>query len=97
LRKERPPGSEIDGDRARLPGADVRHAQCAGELNLEPAARARKGGGREKQSDDCRRGGGETERHGLPLFKQVAKRQAAWVGPLSKMGHETHSSLGLAV
>jgi hypothetical protein len=65
--------------------------QRARQLLLERVARPGLSGRDEEECDDCNDCCAEAETHGFPFFKRFSKRQAAWVGPLSKMGQTTHS------
>src|SRR5262249_4136192 len=91
LREDRAAGAEIKDDRARLRRAHVPRAERARELLLERVAGPGLGGRDEEERDKCHHCCAEAETHGFPFFNSFSKRQAAWVGPFSKMGRATHS------
>ena len=94
--EERAAGLQVENDRARPAGAHVPRVQGSRKVRLERAARPRLCGRDEEERDNCHRSCGETERHGLPFFKQDGKRQVGWVARFWKMGRAAHSGSRLA-
>ena len=94
--EERAAGLQVEDDRARPAGAHVPRVQGSRKVRLERAARPRLCGRDEAERDNCHCRCGETERHGLPFFKQDGKRQVGWVARFWKMGRAAHSDSRLA-